>query len=156
MNEIFDTDTTFASLGLRKEVLQGITEMGFEHPTHVQSQLIPLAIEGKDILGQSKTGTGKTAAFGIPVLNQLTESDKFGALVLVPTRELAVQVAREIDVIGKHTGLRTVPVYGGQKITIQAKKLERNPTDHCRHTWSHHGHESAAITAIQVSEDRNA
>ena len=127
MNEIFDTDTTFASLGLRKEVLQGITDMGFEHPTHVQAQLIPLAIEGKDILGQSKTGTGKTAAFGIPVLNQLTESDKFGALVLVPTRELAVQVAREIDVIGAHTGLRTVPVYGGQKITIQAKKLERNP-----------------------------
>ncbi|MCH2137011.1 MAG: DEAD/DEAH box helicase [Phycisphaerales bacterium] len=127
MHEIFDTDTTFASLDLKPELLKGITEAGFEHPTHVQAKLIPQAIEGRDILGQSKTGTGKTAAFGIPVLHLLEKQDQFGALVLVPTRELAVQVAREIDVLGQYTGLRTVPVYGGQKITIQAKKLERKP-----------------------------
>ena len=72
MSEIFNTNATFESIGLRPEVLKGITEMGFEHPTHVQAQLIPLAIEGKDILGQSKTGTGKTAAFGLPLLHNLT------------------------------------------------------------------------------------
>jgi ATP-dependent RNA helicase DeaD len=127
MSEIFNTDATFESLGLRPEVLKGITEMGFEHPTHVQAELIPLAIAGKDILGQSKTGTGKTAAFGLPVLNNMSIDDTFGALILVPTRELAVQVAREIDQLGKYTGLDVIPVYGGQKISIQQKKLERHP-----------------------------
>jgi ATP-dependent RNA helicase DeaD len=127
MSDIFDTSTTFESLGLRPDVLKGITDMGFEHPTHVQSRLIPLAISGKDILGQSKTGTGKTAAFGLPVLHMLSVEETFGALILVPTRELAVQVAREIDVLGKFTGLDVIPVYGGQKISIQQKKLERHP-----------------------------
>ena len=127
MSEIFDTEMTFESLGLRPDVLKGVLDMGYEHPTHVQSQLIPLAIEGKDILGQSKTGTGKTAAFGLPVLHMLSVDDSFGALILVPTRELAVQVAREIDVLGKNTSLETVPIYGGQKITVQQKKLERHP-----------------------------
>ena len=127
MSEIFNNDATFESIGLRPEVLKGITEAGFEHPTHVQAELIPQAIEGRDILGQSKTGTGKTAAFGLPLLHALTVEDTFGALVLVPTRELAVQVAREIDVLGKHTQLDVVPVYGGQKITVQQKKLARHP-----------------------------
>jgi len=127
MSEIFDTRQTFGDLGLRAEVLEGIAEAGFEHPTHVQAELIPLAISGKDVMGQSRTGTGKTAAFGLPILHTLQQGDAFGALCLVPTRELAIQVAREMDVLGKNTGLHKLAVYGGQKIDIQAKRLKRRP-----------------------------
>ena len=127
MNEIFDTKRTFGDLGLRKEVLSGIAAAGFEQPTHVQAELIPLAITGKDVMGQSRTGTGKTAAFSLPVLHLLQPGDAFGALCLVPTRELAIQVAREMEVLGKDTGLNELAVYGGQKIDIQAKKLQRRP-----------------------------
>jgi len=127
MNEIFDTNRTFADLGLREEVLSGIAEVGFEHPTRVQAELIPLAISGRDVMGQSRTGTGKTAAFGLPILHLLEPGDAFGALCLVPTRELAIQVAREMDVLGKDTGLHKLAVYGGQKIDIQAKRLKRRP-----------------------------
>jgi ATP-dependent RNA helicase DeaD len=127
MNDIFDTKQTFGALGLRPEVLSGIAEVGFEYPTHVQSELIPLAIGGQDVLGQSKTGTGKTAAFGLPILHLLERGDAFGALCLVPTRELAIQVAREMDVLGQHTGLHKLAVYGGQRVEIQAKRLQRRP-----------------------------
>ncbi|MCH2139876.1 MAG: DEAD/DEAH box helicase [Phycisphaerales bacterium] len=127
MSDIFDTSQSFSELGLRQEVLQGIDEVGFERPTHVQASLIPLAISGKDVLGQSRTGTGKTAAFGLPILHLLEQGDAFGALCLVPTRELAIQVAREMDVLGQKTGLHKLAVYGGQKIDIQAKRLERRP-----------------------------
>jgi ATP-dependent RNA helicase DeaD len=127
MNDIFDTKRSFRDLGLRPEVLSGIEAVGFEHPTHVQAELIPLAISGRDVMGQSKTGTGKTAAFGLPLLHLLEPGDAFGALCLVPTRELAIQVAREMDVLGKDTGLHNLAVYGGQKIEIQAKRLEQRP-----------------------------
>ncbi|MCP4759388.1 MAG: DEAD/DEAH box helicase [Planctomycetes bacterium] len=127
MSEIFDTQRSFSDLGLKPEVLSGIAEVGFEHPTHVQSELIPLAIAGRDVMGQSRTGTGKTAAFGLPILHLLEPGDAFGALCLVPTRELAIQVAREMDVLGKNTGLHKLAVYGGQKIDIQAKRLQRRP-----------------------------
>ena len=127
MSEIFDTQRSFSDLGLKPEVLSGIAEVGFEHPTHVQSELIPLAIAGRDVMGQSRTGTGKTAAFGLPILHLLEPGDAFGALCLVPTRELAIQVAREMEVLGKNTGLHKLAVYGGQKIDIQAKRLQRRP-----------------------------
>jgi ATP-dependent RNA helicase DeaD len=78
-------------------------------------------------MGQSKTGTGKTAAFGLPILHLLEPGDAFGALCLVPTRELAIQVAREMEELGKNTGLHMLAVYGGQKIEIQAKRLEQRP-----------------------------
>ena len=108
MSDIFDTKRSFRDLGLRPEVLSGIEEAGFEHPTHVQAEMIPLAISGRDVMGQSKTGTGKTAAFGLPILHLLEPGDAFGALCLVPTRELAIQVAREMDVLGKNTGLHNL------------------------------------------------
>ncbi|MDP7028667.1 MAG: DEAD/DEAH box helicase [Phycisphaerales bacterium] len=127
MSEIFDTTRSFADLGLRPEVLSGIEEAGFQNPTHVQAELIPLAISGRDVMGQSRTGTGKTAAFGLPILHLLEPGDAFGALCLVPTRELAIQVAREMDILGKNTGLHKLAVYGGQKIEIQAKRLQRRP-----------------------------
>jgi len=127
MSDIFDTKQSFADLGLRPKVVSGIADAGFEHPTKVQAELIPQAITGRDIMGQSKTGTGKTAAFGLPILHLLEQGDAFGALCLVPTRELAIQVARELDVLGKDTGLHELAVYGGQRIDIQAKRLERRP-----------------------------
>ncbi|MCP3902634.1 MAG: DEAD/DEAH box helicase [Planctomycetes bacterium] len=126
-NEIFETDQTFEQLGLSPPLLRAIEEMGFEHPTHVQAQLIPLALKGRDILGQSKTGTGKTAAFGLPILQSLTEEDAFGALILCPVRELAIQVAHELRNLGRHTNLKVVPVYGGQRMTVQIPKLKKNP-----------------------------
>ena len=127
MDEIFETQATFASLGLKPEVLEGIAKQGFVHPTYVQAQLIPLALQGRDVLGQSKTGTGKTAAFGLPLLTMLSHDDHFGALVLVPTRELAIQVTHEIRELGRFTNLKDVAVYGGQKMSVQIAKLQKGP-----------------------------
>ncbi|MCH2153031.1 MAG: DEAD/DEAH box helicase [Phycisphaerales bacterium] len=127
MNEIFDSQTTFKDLGLSDEICRAVEDCGFEHPTHIQSKLIPEAVKGNDILGQSKTGTGKTAAFGLPILQRVEKNEPFAGLALVPTRELAIQVAREMEKFGAKTGLSILPVYGGQKITVQARKLERKP-----------------------------
>ncbi|MBM43697.1 MAG: hypothetical protein CMJ36_01600, partial [Phycisphaerae bacterium] len=127
MSEIFSTSTTFADLGLGPDILKGIEEQGFEHPTMIQATLIPPALEGKDILGQSKTGTGKTAAFGLPALQIADKGSPFACLCLVPTRELAIQVARECRELGRHTGLKVLPVYGGQSINTQAEKLKKKP-----------------------------
>ena len=91
--EIFDTEQTFADIGLNESLQKGVAEAGFTNPTVIQSKLIPLALTGSDVLGQSRTGSGKTAAFGLPALNILNEEDAYGALILVPTRELAIQVA---------------------------------------------------------------
>lgn len=125
--ETFDTSRTFADLGLPEDVLEGIQKSGFVHPTRIQAALIPAAMAGRHVLGQAKTGTGKTAAFGLPMLASIKPGDRFAALVLVPTRELAIQVAREIKDLGRDTPLQIVPVYGGQRITAQAPKLEKGP-----------------------------
>ncbi|HWB21054.1 MAG TPA: DEAD/DEAH box helicase [Phycisphaerales bacterium] len=127
MDEVFDQNVTFKSLGLSEAVLRGLEDKGYERPTVAQSLLIPTALEGKDVLGQSKTGTGKTAAFGIPMLNQLRHGDGFGGLILVPTRELAIQVTTELRDLAHHTGLNVTAVYGGQKMTTQSEKLKRHP-----------------------------
>jgi ATP-dependent RNA helicase DeaD len=128
-DEIFDTTTTFAELGLAEPLAKAVAEMGFVHPTHIQAALVPVALSGRDVLGQAKTGTGKTAAFGLPVVHRLAETkDPFAALVLVPTRELAIQVTREIREFAKHTPLQTIAIYGGQPIRIQAAKLEKRPS----------------------------
>lgn len=125
--ETFDTSKTFADLGLPEDVLEGITKSGFVHPTKIQAALIPAALSGRHVLGQAKTGTGKTAAFGLPILAKVKPGDHFASLVLVPTRELAIQVANEIKELGQDTPLQVVPVYGGQRITAQAPKLEKGP-----------------------------
>ena len=86
-DEIFDTSTTFAELGLAEPLAKAVAEMGFVHPTRIQAALVPVALAGRDVLGQAKTGTGKTAAFGLPVIHRLAETKyPFAALVLVPTR----------------------------------------------------------------------
>ncbi|MGP1310437.1 MAG: DEAD/DEAH box helicase [Phycisphaerales bacterium] len=124
--EVF-SDQTFAELGLRDEVLRGVTDLGFTQPTWIQSQLIPVAVTGQDVLGQAKTGSGKTAAFALPVLHRAEKGEPFQAIILAPTRELAIQIADEIEELGRHTGLRVIPVYGGQSIRTQAERLQKKP-----------------------------
>jgi ATP-dependent RNA helicase DeaD len=121
--DIFDQHATFESLGLRNSVLKGVEEAGFQKPTSVQAQLIPVILTGKDVLGQAKTGSGKTAAFGLPLLHACNKDLPFQALVLAPTRELAIQITTEINDLGKHTPIRATTVYGGDSIRGQAEKL---------------------------------
>lgn len=120
--------TTFYELGLHHNIVRAISDMGFEEATPIQSQVIPIAKTGSDLIGQAQTGTGKTAAFAIPVLEKIeTHSDKIQALVLAPTRELAIQVAEEIARLGTYTGVRTLPIYGGQDIQRQIRALKNRP-----------------------------
>src|SRR3954466_8565883 len=106
----------FAALGVRPSILKALAAAKFEKPSEIQQLLIPRALAGVDILGQARTGTGKTAAFGIPILQQATKGVPTQAIILVPTRELAVQVEAEIKRLAEFTPIRSIPVYGGQKI----------------------------------------
>lgn len=117
----------FADLGVDTPILMGLAKVGFTEPSDIQRELIPLILEGRDILGQARTGTGKTAAFGIPALQRIEKGKSVQALCLVPTRELAVQVAAEIGRIGRFTGIHCIAVYGGQKIATQVHKLGKKP-----------------------------
>ncbi|MDH4282353.1 MAG: DEAD/DEAH box helicase [Myxococcales bacterium] len=117
---------TFAELGLHPDLLRALEEMGWETPTPVQRDSYPLAIAGHDIIVQSRTGTGKTGAFGIPLVNGLLSEDgDEQALVLAPTRELALQSAREIAKLGSRRGIDTVAVYGGASMERQIEALEK-------------------------------
>ena len=114
----------FASLGLSPEVLRAVDQLGFEEPSPVQAQAIPILLAGRDLVAQALTGTGKTAAFGIPLAERLDPtSEVIQGAVLAPTRELAVQVADELYRLGRHRGLRVVPIYGGQPIDRQFRAL---------------------------------
>ncbi len=116
---------TFESLGLSEDILAGLTKKGFVEPTPVQAQTIPLLLSGeKDIIGQAQTGTGKTAAFGLPILERITPGlRKVQAIVVVPTRELASQVAAELESLKAKRDIRILPVYGGQGMDIQLRQL---------------------------------
>lgn len=122
-SEIFDTSLTFEQLGLTGVLLDGLREAGFNHPTGIQAKLIPIALQGKDAIGQAKTGTGKTAAFGLPILQTLDPEIPMQAIILVPTRELAAQVAGEIEDLGKYTPIRTTCVIGGESMRQQVQSL---------------------------------
>jgi ATP-dependent RNA helicase DeaD len=117
----------FAALGVRPSLLRGLADAQFVTPSEIQALLIPRALAGVDILGQARTGTGKTAAFGIPILQRVTKGIATQAIILVPTRELCVQVDAELKRLGQHTPIRMVPVYGGQKIMAQMKFLKHGP-----------------------------
>src|SRR5687768_19674 len=117
----------FAALGVRPSILRALAEMQFTTPSVIQTLLIPRALAGADILGQARTGTGKTAAFAIPILQRAIKGVGTQAIILVPTRELAVQVDAEIQLLGKHTPIRCIPVYGGQRIAAQMKFLKHHP-----------------------------
>jgi ATP-dependent RNA helicase DeaD len=116
----------FNDLNLSEDVLRGIKALGFEKPSPIQAQSIIPLLEGRDVIGQAQTGTGKTAAFSIPMVESIDFSEKkVQGLVLVPTRELAVQIAKHISRISRYTGIQVCPIYGGEKINRQIKKLER-------------------------------
>ena len=118
----------FKELGLSDAVLTAVSRMGFEATTPIQEKAIPPAMLGQDIIGQAQTGTGKTAAFGIPMVEKLErEAGTVKGLVVAPTRELAVQVAEEINSIGQVKGIRALPVYGGQDINRQIRSLKNRP-----------------------------
>ena len=115
----------FEDLNISMEIKKAVKDMGFEEASPIQSQAIPLLLEGKDVCGQAQTGTGKTCAFGIPILEKIDPKDRsLQALVLCPTRELAIQVAEEIKRLSKYKrGIQILPVYGGQPIDRQLKAL---------------------------------
>jgi len=117
----------FKELNLSKEIEKAIEDMGFEEATTIQAQSIPYMLEGRDVIGQAPTGTGKTAAFGITVLERIDPKSKvLQAVILCPTRELAIQVAGELKKISKYkTGIEILPIYGGQPIDRQIKALKR-------------------------------
>lgn len=116
----------FESLGLQPEFVQAVEKMGFVDPTPIQSSAIPLLLEGRDVIGQAQTGTGKTAAFMLPLLQKLEPSNgRVQALVLAPTRELAKQVADAALLLAQKTRVKVLAVYGGQSYTIQTRALDR-------------------------------
>lgn len=121
------TNLKFEELNLSQETLKAVKAMGFEEASPIQSKGIPPILEGKDIIGQAHTGTGKTAAFGIPSIEKINPHDKtLQLLVLCPTRELVVQVSEEFIKLSKYkTGISIVPVYGGQQIDRQLKSLKK-------------------------------
>jgi ATP-dependent RNA helicase DeaD len=123
------TDVTFKDLDLPPELLRAVEELGYEQPTPIQARAIPPLLQGRDLLGQAQTGTGKTAAFALPLLARIDlEDHEVQAIVLTPTRELAMQVAEATRSYGKHLGQRGIsvlPVYGGQPMHIQRNALAR-------------------------------
>ncbi|MFC7336558.1 DEAD/DEAH box helicase [Haloferula chungangensis] len=115
----------FDTLGLSEQVLQAVTESGYDNPTPIQAQAIPLILGGRDVVGASQTGTGKTAAFALPSLSKIQPMGKPQILVLEPTRELAHQVAEQFEHYGKHTGCKVALLYGGVGLGAQMEQLDK-------------------------------
>src|SRR5215212_8161525 len=124
-----DQSVSFASLGLQRKLTDAVAALGYEEPTPVQRESIPLLLEGRDLLGQAGTGTGKTAAFALPMLQRIGEGrpgpNQTCGVVLVPTRELAMQVAEAVHKYAKGVSLSVLPVYGGAPMHGQIRELER-------------------------------
>jgi ATP-dependent RNA helicase DeaD len=118
-----NTMKTFAELGLSDALVSTLSGLGYDEPTPIQAQAIPLLLAGRDVIAQAQTGTGKTAAFALPIIEQVIDQPVVQALVLAPTRELAVQVAEAIHRYGRHRALRVLPIYGGQPIERQLRGL---------------------------------
>ena len=116
----------YTEAGIDERILRAVTELGFEYMTPIQERAIPMLMEGIDVIGQAQTGTGKTAAFGIPMLQQMDPSNRnLQGMILCPTRELAIQAAEELRKFSKYMhGIKMVPIYGGQDITRQIKALK--------------------------------
>ena len=116
--------TTFSELGLPETLLEALREVGYDEPSPIQAQAIPSLMEGRDVIGQAQTGSGKTAAFGLPLLAYVDPDEReVQALVLTPTRELCIQVTQAIRAYGKHKGVDVVAVFGGAPIRTQQAQL---------------------------------
>ncbi len=119
--------TTFSELGLSQPLLDALEHLGYKQPTPIQEQTIPLLLQGRDVIGQAQTGTGKTAAFGLPMLEYVDPSDReVQALVLTPTRELCIQVTQALRAYGEQRGIEVVAIFGGAPIREQAARLKNN------------------------------
>ncbi len=121
------TETTFSGLGIAPKLLDAIYNLGFKTPTSIQHKAIPVAIEGKDIIGIAQTGTGKTLAFGIPLVQQILKAGRGKGLIILPTRELALQVNETIQKIGRPFGLKTAVLIGGSPIRQQIREISFHP-----------------------------
>jgi ATP-dependent RNA helicase DeaD len=117
--------TKFQDLGLKEEILKGIREMGFEEAFPIQEAVIPVLLSGRDVVGQAHTGSGKTAAFALAMLQEIQPKKGIQGLIMAPTRELAMQISGEIKKFGKYTGIRVATVYGGQGMGLQLDALDR-------------------------------
>lgn len=118
----------FSELGLSDSLLKAIKRSGYEEATPIQEQTIPMVLEGKDVIGQAQTGTGKTAAFGLPIIENVdTENPNIQAIIISPTRELAIQTQEELYRLGKDKHVRVQVVYGGADIRRQIKSLKQHP-----------------------------
>ena len=117
--------TKFEELGLKDTILTALNEMGFREPFPIQSGAIPVLLSGQDVIGQAHTGTGKTAAFSLPIIQNVIPKGGIQALIIAPTRELAVQISAEIVKFSRHTGIRSVTIYGGQSMNVQLDELHR-------------------------------
>ncbi len=144
MNEHQKTELNFKELGVGALILNALEKLGLSEPTPIQTKSIPVALSGQDMIGVAQTGTGKTFAFGIPMIERLM-ADRGQGLVLLPTRELAMQVDENLKKLGSKLGLRTAALIGGQSIGTQVQSLRRNPhifictpgrlIDHMRRGW---------------------
>ncbi|MGP1560818.1 MAG: DEAD/DEAH box helicase [Helicobacteraceae bacterium] len=114
----------FSELGLDESILQGLAQAGFKAPSPVQKEAIPLVLKGKDLIAQAHTGTGKTAAFGLPIMSLMQAKAGIETLIITPTRELAMQISDELYKLGKLKGVKTVTVYGGQSYSRQVKQIK--------------------------------
>jgi len=127
-SEADDNATSFDKLGLSPELLKSVEAVGYEEPTPIQEMVIPVLLEGRDIIAQAQTGSGKTAAFGLPIIESISPRDRHvQALILAPTRELAIQVAEALHKYGRHKEVETLPIYGGQPYERQFRGLQRGP-----------------------------
>lgn len=120
--------TKFSELNISESTQRSLARMGFEEATPIQEGTIKLGLEGRDIIGQAQTGTGKTTAFGVPIIENIDTSNRsIQALVIAPTRELAIQVSEELYRIGNDKRAKVLSVYGGQDISRQIRALRNNP-----------------------------
>ena len=116
--------TRFSDLGLSEEILRALDELGYSDPTAIQEQAIPELLAGRDVIGQAQTGTGKTAAFGLPMLQYLDPSSgETQGLVLTPTRELCIQVTQALRAYAEHLDIEVIAVFGGQAVKTQQSRL---------------------------------
>ena len=136
-SSVTQSDVGFEDMELTDEMMKALDRAGYESPSPVQAGVIPPALDGNDVMGQAQTGTGKTAAFTIPILEQLAPREEISsvqALVLVPTRELAVQVRNEFEKLAYYMDFKTAAIYGGHSIKKQIEELKRGGNN-CR--WSY-------------------
>lgn len=122
-------DNQFATLGLKESIVKAISDLGFTKPSQIQEQSIPVTLSGADLIGQAQTGTGKTAAYSLPIITKMSDNRGIKSLILAPTRELAVQVNEEIQRLSKYEKIVTLAVYGGDSIDRQIRALRKGDVD---------------------------